>query len=175
MLNVVQRKSPNFRPGRAGYEPIAIVIHVMDGTLAGTDAWFATTESQVSAHYGIGKKGEVHQYVQEECSAQHAGIVDRPSWSLLKIVAKKPVNPNFYTIGIEHEGKAGETFTEEMYEASSELIAAIASRWNISIDDQHVIPHHAIRFAKPCPGDGVDLTKLIAMAQGKLTPDGRAA
>jgi N-acetyl-anhydromuramyl-L-alanine amidase AmpD len=41
----------------------------MDGTLAGTDAWFTNPASQVSAQYGIGKNGEVHQYVKEEDTA----------------------------------------------------------------------------------------------------------
>lgn len=176
MLKIIQKKTPNFRRGRSGQRPIAIVIHIMEGSLSGTDAWFAADESGVSAHYGIGKKGEVHRYVREEDSAAHAGTVDRPSWPLLKLRDNgKPVNPNYYTIGIEHEGKAGEPFTEAMYEASSELIAAIAERWNIPVDSDHVITHHAIRFSKSCPGTGVDLSRLIEMAKSKLSPRDSAA
>jgi N-acetylmuramoyl-L-alanine amidase len=82
--------------------PEAIVIHVMAGSLAGTDSWFASAESQVSAHYGIGKNGEVHQYVEEENTAFHAGTVDRPSWPLIKKATNKSfINPNLYTIGIQ--------------------------------------------------------------------------
>lgn len=179
LMRIIQKKSPNSRKGRGGHLPIAVVIHVMEGTLAGTDAWFASKESTVSAHYGIGKGGEVHQYVQEEDFAQHAGVVDKPSWKLIKSTGEgtrqKYVNPNYYTIGIEHEGKAGEPFTDAMYEASSELIAAISERWQIPIDDQHVITHHSIRFAKSCPGAGVDMSKLIEMARSKERPGGQAA
>lgn len=176
MLKIVQKKTPNFRKGRVGQAPIAIVIHIMEGSLVGTDAWFASADSGVSAHYGLGKKGEVHQYVREEDAAQHAGVVDRPTWTLLKHRDNgKPVNPNYYTIGIEHEGKNGETFADAMYQASAELIAGIASRWSIPIDSDHVIPHHAIRFSKPCPGNGVDLNKLIAMAKGMERPGNQAA
>jgi len=33
--------APNFQAGRSsGHKPEAIVIHIMDGTLAGTDGWF---------------------------------------------------------------------------------------------------------------------------------------
>lgn len=168
MLKIVKKKTLNCRKGRAGMRPIAIVIHVMDGSLRGTDSWFAAKESGVSAHYGIGRSGEVHQYVDEADSAMHVGLVDSPNWSLLRLTpAGRPINPNYYTLGVEHEGKKGEPFTDAMYATSSELIAAIALRWSIPIDDEHVIPHHAIRASKPCPGSGVDLKKLIAMADEK--------
>ncbi|MBL8037399.1 MAG: hypothetical protein JNN16_07870, partial [Nitrospira sp.] len=42
--------SPNKDKGREGYRPEAIVIHIMEGTLKGTDAWFTNEESGVSAH-----------------------------------------------------------------------------------------------------------------------------
>ncbi|HXU07788.1 MAG TPA: N-acetylmuramoyl-L-alanine amidase, partial [Blastocatellia bacterium] len=100
-------------------------------------------------------------------------------WPLIKSTGsgtrQKYVNPNYYTIGIEDEGKAGEPFTEAMYEASSELIAAIAERWQIPIDADHVITHHSIRFAKSCPGSGVDMGKLIEMALEKTSPGNQAA
>src|SRR5205814_10677286 len=66
----------NFRSGRApGFKPEAVVIHIMDGTLTGTDSWFNNPQAQVSAHYGIGRGGEVHQYVDEKDTAFHAGTV----------------------------------------------------------------------------------------------------
>lgn len=64
--------------------PEAIVVHIMDGSLSGTDAWFASQASEVSAHYGIGKAGEVHQYVEEADTAFHCGTVKNPSWPGLK-------------------------------------------------------------------------------------------
>ena len=54
--------SQNFHPERAGYHPEAVVLHIMDGSLIGTDSWFNDAKSQVSAHYGVGRTGEVHQY-----------------------------------------------------------------------------------------------------------------
>lgn len=47
--------SPNKDKGREGYRPEAIVIHIMEGTLKGTDAWFSNEESGVSAHMESGK------------------------------------------------------------------------------------------------------------------------
>jgi N-acetyl-anhydromuramyl-L-alanine amidase AmpD len=151
----------NFRPGRPGEErPEAIVIHVMDGTLDGTDSWFNDPHARVSAHYGVGKGGEVHQYVKEVDTAFHAGTVVAPTWPLLRPNS----NPNFYTIGIEHEGTGlmAQPWPQPQLEASLALAADIAGRWNIPIDANHIIGHHMIRASKPnCPGHGVDLAAYI--------------
>lgn len=171
-MNIINMPSPNFTRGRKGYTPEAIVIHIMEGSLAGTDSWFGSPRSQVSAHYGVGKSGEVHQFVQEENSAWHAGRVNAPSWNLIKPAAGSGlyVNPNFYTIGIEHEGNAESDWTDEMYGTSSTLITAISRRWSIPLDRDHVIGHHEIYSLKTCPGFKVDLNKLIALAAGQPAP-----
>ena len=156
----------NFRPGRpAPYRPEAIVIHVMAGSLGGTDVWFGSPLSAVSAHYGVGKKGEVRQYVQEADTAFHAGTVDRPTWTgVRKSATGGFVNPNFYTIGIEHEGFEGDEWPAAQRAASAELIAAIAARWNIPLDREHVIAHHEIRYSKPCPGAQAPIEELLRRA-----------
>ena len=145
---IIQKKTPNFTVGRKTYKPEAIVIHVMDGTLIGTDSWFENPFSSVSSHYGIGKSGEIHQYVKEEDQAWHAGKVISPQWSLLK----PGVNPNLYTVGIEHEGTASTAWPEAMKKASARLIKEISLRWNIPLDREHVIGHYQINGEKPnCP------------------------
>lgn len=160
--------SPNFTPGRAGYRPRAIVIHIMQGTMSATDSWFGSTRSQVSAHYGVGESGVVHQYVQEGDTAWHAGRVASPTWKLIK----RGVNPNLYTIGIEHEGWTGRAWSEVMLATSAELVAEIALRWSIPLDRDHVIRHRDIYALKPfCPGTGVDLDVLIAAARQHVLRD----
>jgi N-acetylmuramoyl-L-alanine amidase len=157
--------SPNFSTGRAGFRPEAIVIHIMQGTLEDTDSWFGATRSAVSAHYGIGRDGEIHQYVEEGDTAWHAGRVDSPSWRLIK----SGVNPNLYTIGIEHEGHTGDVWTDELLDTSSSVIAEVATRWGIRVDGDHVVPHASIYSPKSfCPGTGVELGNLIAVARGKV-------
>lgn len=157
--------SPNFTPGRKSYAPIAIVIHIMEGSLDGTDSWFSSTQSVVSAHYGIGINGEVHQYVDEADSAWHAGRVHAPTWPLLKPVGDGTfINPNYYTVGIEHEGNEETVWSDATYKSSSTMISEIAQRWNIPIDRQHIIGHHEIYSLKICPGSKVDFDRLIAMA-----------
>lgn len=161
-MNIIQKKSPNFWAGRKGYRPEGVVIHIMDGTLAGTDSWFANPASQVSAHYGIGRTGEVHQYVKEEDTAWHAGRVDAPVWGLIK----PNINPNLYTIGIEHEGKPDDVWTDAMKQASAVLIREICQRWQIPIDRAHVVGHFEIYSKKPnCPArDKKIIDELVALA-----------
>lgn len=159
----------NFRVGRPnGLRPEAIVIHIMDGTLDGTGSWFNDPIANVSAHYGVGKGGAVHQYVKEADTAQHAGIVDRPSWPLLKA----GVNPNFYTIGIEHEGRDADAYPwgAPQLAASLALVREIAARWSIPLDADHIITHHQIRFGKTCPGSNFDKADYLARLQGTPAP-----
>ena len=82
MAGIGVRAAANFAHGRNGLKPQGIVIHLMDGTLLGTDAWFLNGNrgSVSSAHYGIGKTGEIHQYVKDEDRAYHAGNVASASW-----------------------------------------------------------------------------------------------
>ncbi|MDB4926392.1 N-acetylmuramoyl-L-alanine amidase [Mucilaginibacter sp.] len=168
-MNIINKPSPNFYAGRKGHRPEAIVIHIMQGTLYGTDSWFQSLISKASAHYGVGKMGQVHQYVNEKDTAYHAGRVNAPTWSLIKQTENGLyISPDFYTIGIEHEGDFNTEWTDEMYQTSSNLIRAISKRWGIPIDRKHVIGHHEIYSLKKCPGSGVDINKLIAMANGQL-------
>ena len=71
-----------FPPG--GLQPAAIVIHISEGTLSSADAWFNNEAAKVSAHYCVGRSGEVHQYVSEEDTAYHAGSPVNPTWRLLR-------------------------------------------------------------------------------------------
>jgi hypothetical protein len=122
----------------------------------------------VSAHYGIGRGGEIHQYVGEGDTAWHAGRVVAPTWPLIK----SGVNPNLYTIGVEHEGHTGEAWTGALFDTSASVIADVATRWGITLDTAHVVSHASIYSPKAfCPGTGVDLPRLIALAQDKIGTD----
>jgi N-acetylmuramoyl-L-alanine amidase CwlA len=148
----------NFRRGRPfGLRPEAVVVHIMDGSFAAGESVFRNPTNHKSAHYGISSDGVVHQYVDENDTAFHAGIVINPTWSLLK----PRVNPNFYTIGVEHEGRPDDLWPEAQLSASAILIGQIAARWDIPLDDSHVIRHHQIRASKTCPGNWLQIGELL--------------
>jgi N-acetylmuramoyl-L-alanine amidase len=165
----------NFQEGREGnFKPEAIVIHIGEGSLRSIDSQFKDPRSSVSAHYCVGKLGQIHQYVEEINTAFHAGNVDRPSWPLIK-PGEEPgsfINPNFYTIGIEHEGFADDVWPETQLAASAALVGEIAQRWQIPLDEDHVVRHHQIRFSKPCPGNFIkipEILKRVPAAGGRST------
>ena len=149
----------NFRKGRHGFEPRAIVVHIIVGSLGSAGLTFHDPRASVSAHYGVGKSGNVHQFVEETDTAFHAGIVVRPTWRLID----PKVNPNFYTIGIEHEGQPQDVWPDEQYRASAALVREIAGRWKIPLDREHVIMHREIRASKTCPGSA-DIDRVIREA-----------
>lgn len=104
--------SPNHYNGRNGHTISHITLHIMVGTLAGTDSVFQRT-GYASAHYGIGGNGEIHQYVSESDG----------SWSDANYAS------NNSTVSIEHEGGiAGVPCTRACMDASARLCADIARR-----------------------------------------------
>jgi len=163
----------NFQQGRPpGFQPEAIVIHIGEGSLRSIDQQFNDPIARVSAHYCVSKSGDVHQYVDEKDTAYHAGNIDRPDWSGLK-PGKTPgsfINPNFYTIGIEHEGFADDPWPDAQLATSAALVGEIAGRWNIPLDEDHVIRHHQIRFMKSCPGNVIKISDILARASAAPAP-----
>ncbi|GAB2612605.1 N-acetylmuramoyl-L-alanine amidase [Kribbella endophytica] len=107
--------SSNYRVGRTSAIS-TIVIHVTQGSYAGTISWFKNASAQVSAHYVVrSSDGQITQMVAEKDTAWHA----------------RSANP--YSIGIEHEGFVDQPswFTDAMYRASAALTKNIAERRGI--------------------------------------------
>ena len=110
----------NFHVERRGQPIVAIVNHVMIGTLQSTTDWFQNKnqpENQlVSSNYGIGKGGEIVRYVKDEDGAHANGIIRNPNTGVVPWInwaATNHVNPNDMTISIEwegthHNGKSGQ-------------------------------------------------------------------
>ena len=159
-MNIIQTPSKNFSE-REGYKPELIVVHISAGSLTSMDSWFNTPSSQASAHYGVSKDGvTIHQYVQEDKKAWHAGRVNNPSFKLYK----PGINPNLYTIGIENEGLDLANAPEVQLKALCELIRDIGTRFNIKLDRDHVIGHYQIDAINRnfCPsGDHTVLDRLV--------------
>lgn len=141
----------NFLAGRpAGSRPEAIVLHRSGGSAEEIRARFLDGTTATSAHYVVCKNGSVLQFVPEQDTAFHAGLVINPTWKGLK----PNTNPNFYTIGIEFEGSPDEAVDDEQSDACADLVAEIAARYSIAIDEGHVVLHSEIRASRNCPGPG---------------------
>jgi len=123
-----------------------LVVHVAQGSYAGTIGWFQNRQAKVSAHYVVGRGGEVAQCVRDADIAWHAG-----NWEW-----------NKHSIGIEHEGYAGNptTWSYAMYHASARLAAHVCKRHDIPVDQDHVVGHHMVPGSThSCPGRYFDYTR----------------
>jgi N-acetylmuramoyl-L-alanine amidase len=162
MIEIESGETPHYEQGRDGHSPRGIVVHTNVGSFSSTVHWFADPASRVSSHYLVGLDGRVIQFVDEADTARHAGRVEEPTAALVG-----EENPNLYTVGIEFED-GGEPHSVErpdaQYEAGAELIRAIAARWSIDLDREHVVGHREIYAAKTCPGN-LDIARLIRMAR----------
>ena len=144
------------------YKPEVHVIHIMQGTLLGTDSCFNDPKEKVSTHYGIGKNGEIHQYVKDEDTAWGNGYCTNPDWLWNKIYPG--VNPNLYTLSYELEGNSGDVPTEDQFNALMYLLKLNSKRYNISIDLNRFVGHYVIDpVNKPfCPGTGFPWKRLFS-------------
>ena len=146
-MTIIQKPSPNHDGNR---KPIdRIVIHWIVGSLAMADGIFAKPNS-TSSHYGV-ENDQVHQYVQENKVAYHAG-------NYLM---------NQRSIGIEHSAAPDRPASDSTYKTSGELIAQIAKRHNIPLDRAHILRHSEVIETKCC--GTVDVDRLIQIAKGNIT------
>jgi N-acetyl-anhydromuramyl-L-alanine amidase AmpD len=166
-MNIQWKGSPNFELYRRGYKPLAIINHIMCGTLAGTDDWFSRTESGVSAHFGVGKDGSIHQYVNELSTAWANGRLSTPDQAWLSQFPA--VNPNLWTISIEHEGYPEDGLTEAQTQATIELHKYLVDKFQIPVDDVHITGHFRIDSVsrKDCPGPKFPWERLFKELKGE--------
>lgn len=129
--------SPNFNPRPEGTVVDTIVLHhTASSSLEGVVKWFATTESQVSAHYTIGKDGSIVQHVNTFYRAWHAGA------SLDKFGR---TNVNNFSVGIEivNVGDGKDPWTPEQVEAVRLLCGALA-RYRYKGQIKQIVSHEYI-------------------------------
>ncbi|GAB2485325.1 hypothetical protein GCM10027187_61100 [Streptosporangium sandarakinum] len=131
-----------------------VVIHVTQGSYAGSISWFQNPSAQVSAHYVIrSSDGAVTQMVREKDVAWHAG-----NWTY-----------NTRSVGIEHEGYVSDAswFTDAMYRSSAALTRAICDKYGIPKDRSHIIGHNEVPGATHTdPGTYWNWTKYMQYVTG---------
>ncbi len=108
-----------------------IVVHVTQGSWAGTINWFNNPDAYVSANYTVrSSDGFIGQSVHEKDISYHAA-----NWEYNKT-----------SIGIEHEGYVADPswFTDEMYRSSARLSVYLAGKYQIPLDRDHIIGHNEV-------------------------------
>ncbi len=166
------------------FSPEGIIIHVFVGQ--GFNESGPVFDGGKSSHYVVGDKGSIWKYVNEDKKASHAAYVTKNTNVAWRTYIKNgkylpggswqwnngitDANPNYDTIGIEHEGLENTPWPLKKYCATGWLIQDIYSRWNkIELNNSRIIPHHEVNDGKTCPGTVADLGLLIRIANGYCT------
>ncbi|GAA4074519.1 N-acetylmuramoyl-L-alanine amidase [Nonomuraea soli] len=134
-----------------------IVIHVTQGSYAGSISWFQNPSAGVSAHYVIrSSDGDVTQMVRNKDIGWHAG-----NWTY-----------NQRSIGIEHEGFVNNAswFTDAMYRASAALTKAMCERYGIPKTRSYIIGHNEVPGATHTdPGQYWNWSKYMELVTGSTS------
>ncbi|WP_344105143.1 N-acetylmuramoyl-L-alanine amidase [Nocardiopsis rhodophaea] len=88
-----------------GISPRIVVVHIMAGTLDGTDSWFRQSRARASSHFGTGKNGALYQWVDTSNKA----------WA--------QAGGNGYCISIENEGRVGDKLTDAQLDRNAQILA----------------------------------------------------
>ncbi|MBD0417887.1 N-acetylmuramoyl-L-alanine amidase, partial [Streptomyces sp. TRM S81-3] len=118
----------NYQAGRSARID-KVVIHVTQGSYAGSISWFQNGSAGVSAHYVIrSSDGDVTQTVRDADTAYHVR------------------SANASALGIEHEGYVDNAswFTDAMYRSSAALTRHLCDRHGIPKDRAHILGHNEV-------------------------------
>lgn len=135
-----------------------VVIHatVLD-SVGETVQTFLNPAKRVSAHFVVGREGQVVQMVPVEKRAWHAGVSE----------LEGAPHVNDYSVGIEivnrNDGK--DPFTDAQYEAVAGIVRFLRSRY--ALPDSRLVSHAAIALPAGRKSDplGFDFTRLCALAK----------
>ena len=173
---ITEHISTPHQSSRENHLPELIVLHITDGTYAGTKAWFTHAASQVSAHYIVARDGCICQCVPLDkmawCNGTGSGDKS-PCLSTAALVRKLGGNANQYSVSIECEGIWRDTqgaLTDAQLDALVWLIPHIQKEIQqlyqhlIPMDRQHIVGHHEItpRTRPHCPGEKFPWDTLMA-------------
>lgn len=172
-INFVGNENTNYS-SRQGHVPLIIVNHISEGSQSSCINWFTSKGNKVSsAHFLVGKDGSIHQFVKIENMAWGNGLTtEEIMTSKLRLVKAMKVNPNLYSVSIEHEGIYAQTkgqLTEKQLEASiwlhNYIIQYVKEKYGatIPVDREHILGHNEISpIKKPnCPGERFPFEEII--------------
>lgn len=149
-----------------GMGPIlGVTLHIMAGTLEGTQAWFGNPQAEASSHFGTGKKGALRQWVDTSDKA----------WAQAK------GNPNW--ISIENEGRGGDELTDAQLDRCAQVLAWAHQTHGVPLQvttspSGRGLGHHAMGGAAwgnhtACPGGRIVAQKPEIVRRAKAIVAGK--
>ena len=153
---------------RQGRKVEAAVLHIMEGTVAGSLSWWASGNADASSSVMVGKDGSLLRVIEDRHGPWTNGDVNQPSAKgrqLLDLIGG--VNPNLVSVTIEAEGYSGDTPTEAMVETICWMVTEWMGRHLLDLDD--VYRHADINSVTRgnCPGRYFDVVMARLRDAGK--------
>ncbi|OWU72526.1 N-acetylmuramoyl-L-alanine amidase [Marinibacterium profundimaris] len=167
-MRPIPHPSPNHGERRGGALPELIVVHYTAMQSAGAALErLCDPDFEVSAHYLVGRDGQLWQLVDEARRAWHAGT---GSWQ-----GRTDVNSR--SIGIELDNTGRHPFPEPQMRVLEALVSEIRARWGIPAEG--VIGHSDMAPGRKVdPGPRFDWTRLerqgLARPPRAVLPGGAA-
>ena len=136
-----------------------LVLHIEEGSEEGTNSWFHNSKSQVSAHFGNPKKGNLDQWVdtKDKAWAEEGG--------------------NSEWISIENEGKSGDSLTPSQLENVAQLLAWLHRTEGIPLQITNKVTRRGLGWHGmggaawgdhlACPGDPIKHQRPAIIARAK--------
>lgn len=129
---VIRKPTPN-QSSRNGVPIRRIVLHYTTSrNPQGTISWFANPAARVSAHYMVGRGGELWQFVSDDRKAWHAA------------------GHNSDTIGIENVARQGDKLTHDQEQKLIELLKWLMAEYKIP--KSQITGHKWLPNSTSCPG-----------------------
>jgi N-acetylmuramoyl-L-alanine amidase len=140
-------------------EVLGLIVHIMEGTLEGSRAWFNNPSSQASAHFGNAKDGRIEQWVDTK---------DR-AWA--------QAGGNRTYLSIENEGKVPDALTDAQVENVAQLFAWVHKVYGVPLQKANApgergLGWHGMGGAAwgghtGCPGDHIraQFDRIVARAE----------
>ncbi|MEU1494306.1 peptidoglycan recognition family protein [Streptomyces sp. NPDC005776] len=145
---------------RGGQDSVrGVVVHIMAGTLEGSQAWFNNPAAEASSHFGTGKAGALRQWVDtaDRAWAQSAG---NRTW-----------------LSAENEGVGGDALTEQQLDDNAAVLAWAHQVYDVPLrlasgPDDRGLGYHAMGGSEwgghtSCPGPRIvqQLPEIVARAK----------
>lgn len=138
---------------------LGLIVHIMEGSIDGTQSWFNNPSAQASSHFGNGKSGDLRQWVdtKDRAWAQAAG--------------------NRTYLSIENEGSTPDALTPQQVENVAQVLAWAHKLYGVPLQKANAPGEHGLGWHGmggdawgghfDCPGDHIraQFDEIIARAE----------
>jgi hypothetical protein len=155
---------------RQGKKPMAMVLHIQEGTTKSSLSWWASGNADASATVMVQKDGSILRVIPESDGPWTNGDVKAPSQKGQQLLNKiGGANPNLVTLSIETEGRSGEVLPQAAVNAICWQLTEWMTTYGLTKNDiyKHADLNSVTRAF--CPGSYFDAV-MAQLNAGPITP-----